>query len=185
MKDFNIRESEIEGLGVFAQRDFKRGEHVFHVDLTKLKRYSLKEFPRLRKEHPELDLRHSDHVGNGKYVIDYSPASYMNHSCDPNCYSKMRTIAIKDVYALRDIRKGEELTVDVTATSIDQFDGKGFWRTDEPCKCGSKNCRGIGDYGDFFKMPKSWQKKYYRNLPPSIRRKYKERFRELKNLTGP
>ena len=30
----------------------------------------------------------------------------------------MKTIAIKDVYALRDIKRGEELTPDYTATSV-------------------------------------------------------------------
>ena len=122
-------------------------------------------------------LNHCDYVGHGKYVIDLSPESYMNHSCDPNCYVIMKTIAINDIYALRDIKEGEELTFDSTATSVDQFDGKGFWEME--CKCGSSNCRGIV-HGDFFKMPKSWQKKFYRNLPPSIRRKYKERFKELR-----
>lgn len=43
----------------------------------------------------------------------------MNHSCDPNCYFKMRSIAVYDVYAFRDIRQGEELTHDYTATSVD------------------------------------------------------------------
>jgi hypothetical protein len=95
----------------------------------------------------------------------------------------MRTIAIKDVDALRDIKKGEELTHNYTATAVDQFAGMGFWGGEE-CKCGSKKCRGIMD-GDFFKMPKSWQKKYYRNLPPSIRRKYKERFKKLRNSKKP
>jgi len=61
----------------------------------------------------------------------------MNHSCAPNCYIKMKIIAIKDVYALRDIEEGEELTHDYTLTSIDQFAGMGFWTED--CKCGSKN----------------------------------------------
>jgi len=88
----------------------------------------------------------------------------------------MKTIAIKDVYALRDIKKGEELTHDYAATSVDQFAGRGFW--EEECKCGSRNCRGIL-HGDFFKMPKGWQRKYYKNLPPSIKRKYRKHFDKL------
>ena len=39
----------------------------------------------------------------------------------------MKTIAIKDVYALRDIKVGEELTYDYILTSVDQFAGMGFW----------------------------------------------------------
>ncbi|MFQ6128896.1 MAG: SET domain-containing protein [Thermoplasmata archaeon] len=173
MKDFIIKKTKNRGLGVFTLRDFKRGEHIFHLDLTKLERYTVKEID----ENPELHGDHADYVGHGKYVVDESPASYMNHSCEPNCYVKMKTIAIKDVYALRDIRKGEELTHDYTATSVDQVAGKGFW--EEECKCGSKNCRKIL-HGDFFRLPKELQKKYYPNLPPSIKRKYKSRFARLR-----
>jgi hypothetical protein len=43
MKDFAIRKTQNKGEGVFALRDFKKGEHIFHVDLTKLERYSVQE----------------------------------------------------------------------------------------------------------------------------------------------
>ena len=88
----------------------------------------------------------------------------------------MKTIAIKDVYALKDIEEGEELTHDYTLTSVDQFAGMGFWVVD--CKCGSENCRGIIT-GDFFTLPKEIQLKFYRNLQPSIIRKYNNRFKKL------
>ena len=39
----------------------------------------------------------------------------MNHSCDPNTIVKHKSISIKDVYAFRDIKKGEELTHDYAA----------------------------------------------------------------------
>jgi SET domain-containing protein len=99
MKDHIIKQIGNKGFGVFALRNFKKGEHIFYVDLTKLKRYTVREID----ENSDLNGDHSDYVGHGKYVVNHSPASYMNHSCDPNCYVKMRKIAIKDVYALRDI----------------------------------------------------------------------------------
>jgi hypothetical protein len=88
----------------------------------------------------------------------------------------MKSIAIKDVYALQDIVKGEELTVDVALTAVDQFDGKGFWILD--CKCGSENCRGKVS-GDFFALPKDYQKKFYKNLPSSILKRFKKNFDKL------
>ncbi|MFQ5871684.1 MAG: SET domain-containing protein [Candidatus Geothermarchaeales archaeon] len=171
---FVIKKAKNKGLGVFALRDFDEGEPIFHVDLTRLKKYSVKQI----SENPELDAvsDHADYVGHGRYVIDHSPASYMNHSCEPNTYVKMKTIAVKDIFARRLIRRGEELIHDYTATSVDQFAGKGFWK--EECKCGSNNCRGILQ-GDFFKLPRSLQKKYYPNLPPSTKRKHRRRFNEL------
>ncbi|MFB0558906.1 MAG: SET domain-containing protein [Candidatus Bathyarchaeia archaeon] len=172
MKDYEIKKTRGKGLGVFAARDFREGEHIFHEDLTKLEKHMVAEID----AHPEWDGDHSDYMGHGKYAISHTPVSYMNHSCAPNCYVKMRTIAKKDIYAMRDIRKGEELTIDYTATSVDQFAGRGFWVME--CKCGSETCRGKVD-GDFFKLPESLQKKYYPNLPPSIKRKYRDRFRRL------
>ncbi|MFQ5871877.1 MAG: SET domain-containing protein [Candidatus Geothermarchaeales archaeon] len=171
-KDVVIGKTKDRGLGVFALRGFREGELIFHVDLTGLKKRTVKEI----SEDPTLDGDHSDYVGHGKYVIDHSPASYMNHSCEPNTYVKMKTIAVKDVFALRPTQKGEELTHDYTATSVDQFAGKGFWR--EECKCGSNNCRGILQ-GDLFKLPRNVQKKCYPNLPPSIKRKHSCLFLEL------
>ena len=39
----------------------------------------------------------------------------------------MKSIAIKDTYAMRDIEEGEELTHDYAATAVDQFAGNGYW----------------------------------------------------------
>ncbi|MBY8992640.1 MAG: SET domain-containing protein-lysine N-methyltransferase [Candidatus Lokiarchaeota archaeon] len=170
---YEIKRSGIQGKGVFAIRNVKKNEHLFHIDLDLLPSYSLKEIDKDPKLKANGD--HSDYVGNGRYAIDLSPSSYMNHSCNPNCYVRMKTITIKDVYALKDIKKGEELTLDYTLTSVDQFAGMGFWSMD--CKCGSENCRGLV-VGDFFTLPKEKQSKFYRNLPPSIIKKYASRFKE-------
>ena len=56
---------------------------------------------------------------------------YVNHSCTPNTY--LRRIGHHvEFYALRTIRKGEELTCDYGET---HHDGA------LPCRCGSENCR--------------------------------------------
>jgi len=88
----------------------------------------------------------------------------------------LRSIAVKDVYALHDLLPGEELTHDYAATAVDQFAGQSTWVL--PCACGGPNCRGR-DTADFFAMPVDWQRRYYRHLAPSIRRKYRERLAAL------
>jgi hypothetical protein len=88
----------------------------------------------------------------------------------------MKSIPVKDLFALRDIRAGEELTHDYTATAVDQFAGKAHWVL--ICRCGSGDCRRQVT-GDFLEMPAEWQAKYYPNLPPSIKRRYRERFVNL------
>jgi len=75
---------------------------------------------------------------NQRDVIDgdvsYNLAKYINHSCEPNCYTEIIKGEIW-IMALRDIKKGEELTYNY-----------GFSRAgwhEHPCKCGSKNCFGF------------------------------------------
>lgn len=62
-----------------------------------------------------------------------SGAEFINHSCEPNL--KARIVKGHILYmSLRDIKAGEELTVDY------HFDKK----VDKvPCKCGSAKCRGV------------------------------------------
>jgi SET domain-containing protein len=62
-----------------------------------------------------------------------SGAELVNHSCHPNLVSRIMKGHI--IYmSLRDIRKGEELTIDYN-----------YDETDETmrCLCGEQNCRGI------------------------------------------
>lgn len=165
MKKFIIKKFGNKGKGVFVLREYKRGDKIFHVNIGNLKKYTTEDI----NKNKGINKNHLDYVGKGKYVVDYSMASFMNHSCNPNCYVKIRTNYKRDIYALRDIKKGEELTHDYTATSIDQF-GKSFWKF--KCNCESKNCRKI-IHGDFLKMPKNWQRKFYDYLPHHIKRKYK------------
>ena len=179
MKSLIIKKTGKKGQGLFAGKDFKKNELILRNDKSKLKKFILKQISKLSKEKQE----HSDYIGDGKYVIDMSPDSYSNHSCDPNTVTKMKSILVSEIYALKDIKKGDELTHDYAYTSVDQFDQKNkkkevfYWSMD--CKCGAENCRKKVN-GDFFQLPKKTQKKFYKYLPVSIRKKYKKRFEGLK-----
>ncbi|ROT63450.1 trithorax [Penaeus vannamei] len=62
-------------------------------------------------------------------------ARFINHSCDPNCYSRVVDILGKKhiiIFALRRILRGEELT----------YDYKFPIEEDKiPCTCGTRRCR--------------------------------------------
>lgn len=58
---------------------------------------------------------------------------YLNHSCAPNCYLRVSRLRV-EVYTLRNIRAGSELTVDYGETP--HKDGM-------QCICGASNCRGV------------------------------------------
>lgn len=64
-------------------------------------------------------------------------ARFINHSCDPNCYTKIITVeGLKKIaiYAKRLIRPGEELFYDYKFT----FEAE---EKKVPCLCGARNCR--------------------------------------------
>ncbi len=121
--DVIVRKSKIEGKGVFANRNFKKGEVVLKWDtsheLTKEDADKLSE-----KEKKFVPFVH------GKYLLLQSPERYVNHSCDANTHAGN----FCDI-AKRDIEKGEEITANYSETSAEYERMK--------CKCRSKNCRGI------------------------------------------
>ena len=57
---------------------------------------------------------------------------FINHSCAPNTFFRC-TAERAEIYALRDIAAGEELTVDYGES---QHNGR------LPCRCGAPGCRG-------------------------------------------
>ena len=75
---------------------------------------------------------------NKRYDLDgdfkFNIARLINHSCDPNCEVFGKGLKIW-IYAMRDIKVGEELSYDY-GFSFDK-DFKNY-----PCKCKSKNCVG-------------------------------------------
>ena len=58
---------------------------------------------------------------------------YLNHSCRPNCYLRVSRRTV-EVYTLRPIAAGAELTVDYGLTPH-----KGGMK----CRCGHERCKGV------------------------------------------
>ncbi len=117
MENIVIKKSKINNKGVFAARDFKKGEVVI---LWHPKIISKKEFEDLTKENNQY-LMNQD----GNYFLMQSPEKFVNHSCDPNT----KSINKSDV-ATRDIKSGEEIT---------SF----YLDPGSKCNCGSQSCRGM------------------------------------------
>ena len=121
--DIIVKKSKIEGKGVFANRNFKKGEIVIKWDTSK--KINKKEFNKLSdKEKKYVALI------EGKYIVNQSPTKFVNHSCNPNTSVKK----FCDV-AIRDIKKGEE----ITGNYMEDTPEKEKW----VCKCGSKNCMRV------------------------------------------
>ncbi|GAB2247014.1 hypothetical protein Droror1_Dr00006896 [Drosera rotundifolia] len=74
------------------------------------------------------------------YVVDATKrggiARFINHSCEPNCYTKVISVEGQKkifIYAKRNIAAGEEITYNYKFPLEEQK---------IPCHCGSKRCRG-------------------------------------------
>lgn len=79
---------------------------------------------------------------NGNEVIDASTKGnlgrFVNHSCDPNCCTEKWVVngeICVGLFALRNIKKGEELTFDYNYVRV-------FGAAAKKCHCGSRKCRG-------------------------------------------
>jgi len=83
---------------------------------------------------------------------------YINHSCEPNCVVSGNSIA-----ALREIRRGEELTFDYST----DVDWPGFAMA---CMCGTSNCRRT--IRAYRYLPMELRKRYGENAAPFILKKY-------------
>lgn len=133
----SVRRSPIHGLGVFALKKIRKGERII-------------EYIGERISHREADRRYpnddSPHtmlfIVDKKIVIDATregnSARWINHSCRPNCESVEEK---KRMYieAIRDIRKGEELSYDYNLVLDERHTPAA--KKENPCFCGEKRCR--------------------------------------------
>lgn len=115
-----VRSSGKLGRGVFALRDYRKGDTVIEGHVEKV--------IESRGEHT--------FTVHGVHVVLAGPACLVNHSCDPNCMHVFNESGTFDFVARRDIEAGEQLTHDTSAYEyeVDHFSQK--------CLCGSENCRG-------------------------------------------
>lgn len=100
MKDVYIGKGKYDGKGVYAARDFKKGEVVVLYNLTKL---TQAEFDALPKSE-----RQWTHSFWGEIYLFPEPGRYVNHSDDPTTFPDLDKMA--DV-ALRPIKKDEPITI--------------------------------------------------------------------------
>ncbi len=103
MGDVSIGKGKIVGKGVFANRNFKKGEVIIKYNLKGLTKKEFQELPEMEKNFV--------HNLRGKLYLYSSPERYVNHSSNPNTIQDLKN---KCDIAIRDIRKGEKITTDAT-----------------------------------------------------------------------
>ena len=124
-----FRSSPIHGHGGFAARDVRSGTRLIEylgerIDKTEAHRRCEANNPFIFYLDEETDLD-----GN----VDWNPARWFNHSCEPNCEAENDEGHIW-IVALRDLVAGEELTFNY---GYDITEYRAY-----PCLCGTQACVG-------------------------------------------
>lgn len=102
-----VRDSDIQGRGIFAATEIKKDDLVMIISGEVI---DGDECERREEEEDNVYI-----FWNGDYYIDTAKTDkikYINHSCDPTCYVDDRDEHTLNLFAARDIKIGEELTID-------------------------------------------------------------------------
>jgi SET domain-containing protein len=109
MADIITKKSKIGQFdkGVFANRNFKKGEIIIRYKLKSLTKEQFQKLPESEKQFT--------HMHQGVIYLYPGPARYVNHSSSPNT---IQDLIRKCDIAKRDIQKGEEITTDAEKDDI-------------------------------------------------------------------
>lgn len=142
-KKFLIKNTRKYGKGVFAARDILKKEviHVFTGETVSVHDI----VDRVNTGHENID--DPLQVGKKTYIDLDDISRSFNHSCNPNAALRKRS----ELFALRDILKGEEITFDYSLTIAPTE-----WQM--RCSCNAVNCRRI--LGDVLSIPKTIRARY-------------------------
>lgn len=124
MKKIDVRDSGIDGKGLFAAEPIKKGERIQFIRGEKFIKV-------IRGTREAMGIMNSIGIGRHSWLdTKGTPFRYINHSCEPNA----AIVGTKLVVARKDIPKGKEITIDYSMT-----DGDPYWEM--TCSCGSRTCR--------------------------------------------
>jgi len=128
--DIVVKKSSLDGKGLFAKKPIPKGTLLW-VLTGRDHIYTPRQYKKLSQAYRK-NIDKYVYFQNGKLVFLTDNAKYWNHSCNPNA-SHFWKIGM-DI-ALRDIKRGEEITYDYALLLAP---------TEKLlCKCGAKNCRRI------------------------------------------
>lgn len=137
---FEVRESEIQGLGAFATRRIPKGRRIIEYTgerITQAQADERYDDVAMSRHHTFLFTLDDDTVVDG--AVDGNESRFINHSCDPNCQAFIEGDRIF-IYSKRAIEPEEELSYDYGYER-----GEDMTEEDEQryvCRCGAKTCRG-------------------------------------------
>jgi len=130
-----IRKIRFKGLGLVTKEEIKKGTFVGEYTGELITRQELDSRLKKAKDSMFYYFTLGDNI-----LVDARPKGnhtrYMNHSCDPNCFTQKWSVKGSTrigIMALRDIEPDEELTFDYNLDNTNPFG-------QDNCRCGSDNC---------------------------------------------
>lgn len=134
-----VRHSTIHGNGVFATRKIKAGTCVIEYKGERIT-------PKQAIKRSGTDPDNPCHtfffsLENGRMIdgaAEGNDARWINHCCAPNCEAREEDGCIF-IYALRDIKRGEELNYDYGLIISERHTPA--VKRDYACLCGASTCR--------------------------------------------
>lgn len=107
MTNVIVKKSSLHGKGVFAARDFRKGEIVMKWNHPTI--LSRKELEKISEKEKKFISKY----GKTKFILFHAPDRFVNHSFFAN--TKVKN---KSNIATRTIRKGDEITTDYTREGV-------------------------------------------------------------------
>ncbi|MEY2545128.1 MAG: uncharacterized protein QOG48_245 [Verrucomicrobiota bacterium] len=133
----DVRSSSVDGRGVFTRQNIRNGDCIIEYTGEHVPWASVAD---------EVDDPRTYFFGikDGSIVINPArggnEARWINHSCEPNCEAIEEEDGRIFIYALRDIRTGEEIFYDYQL-EIDEPRTRAV-ENESRCNCGTAKCRG-------------------------------------------
>lgn len=127
-----VRDSSVEGKGLFAKERVLKGERVLIIGGYILTVDEESKLP--GKCHDNGVQITEDLVISITKEEEYDGFNFLNHNCSPNCGFKGQIFLV----AMRDIEKDEEITIDYAMVLFKTSNGPRYELT---CLCGDAHCR--------------------------------------------
>jgi len=106
-----LEKSKLGGIGLFADENINEGEFIWKDDRRTTITWSIEDWNKLKNEMPMLafnNIARFVYLFEGVYYLNLDDSRFMNHSDNGNMGWNKTNVSC---YALRNIKKGEELTI--------------------------------------------------------------------------
>jgi hypothetical protein len=162
--NLEVRHSSTSNEGVFTKTDIKKGQTIYFLKGEKISFEETISRVNSGREKAADTLQ----IDQEEYLDLDEFSRKFNHSCNPNSFIRGQS----ELVALRDIKRGEEITFDYSTTMDDNYRNasRSIWTN--RCNCGAANCRKSID--QFRELPKRVQEFYLKNgfAPDFILKKF-------------